>query len=90
MPVLIILLLIVGAVLVIAKGRKSVPTYSAPVVPEKTVPERVEVRKTVPPREEAVRVYLYEELPGGWCCPNCECENHPRRTNCCVCNFQRG
>ena len=41
-------------------------------------------------RDDAVRVYLFEENPQGWCCPNCQCENDSRRTNCCVCNYKRG
>ena len=38
--------------------------------------------------DTAVQIYRYEARVSGWCCPNCQCENDPRHSNCCVCNYK--
>lgn len=89
MPVMIIVLLIVGALLLFSRRKKPEPTYHPPVIPEEYLTEQKEKSKPVPPKDEAVRVYLYGEQPGGWCCPNCECENDSEEDSCCVCGWER-
>lgn len=93
MPVIIILALIVVVAVVIVKSRSKPTVPPAPVMPPEN--PRLHITQTNPPektirRDDAVRVYLFEENPQGWCCPNCQCENDSRRTNCCVCNYKRG
>ena len=93
MPAIIILALIVVAAVVIVKSRSKPTVPPAPVMPSASTPVHippVNSPEKVSRRDDAVRVYLFEENPQGWCCPNCQCENDSRRTNCCVCNYKRG
>lgn len=93
MPVVLILALVVVVAVVIMKSRNKPAAPTPPVMPPENpklhIPETNSPKKTIK-RDDAVRVYLFEESVRGWCCPNCQCENDNRRTNCCVCNYKRG